>query len=379
MAKKNGNGEGGITRHKKSGLYMARYTVQTPEGPKRKTIYGKKRQDVAGKLAKVLADRADGIVYNDENLTLGEYLDRWLRDLVRGSVRESTFDRDSYLVCAHIKPNLGGVKLKKLTAFDVQGLYRDRMDYGLSASTVNKVHSVLHKALARAVRWSLIPRNVTESVKAPRPAPEEMHPLSAEEARKLVNAARGDRLEALYVLAIHTGMRRGELLGLKWSDVDLENARVSIQRTLTRVDNGKRHALGDPKTKKSRRTVRLTPQAVEVLKSHLERQIREIDALGDHYDDQGLIFTSEARTPINPSNLRQRSFAPLLNEAGLPHIRFHDLRHTCATLLLSTGVHPKFVQELLGHATIAITLDTYSHVLPSMGGQAADAMSEALG
>jgi integrase len=173
-------------------------------------------------------------------------------------------------------------------------------------------------------------------------------------------------------------MRRGELLGLKWSDVDLENGRVSIRRTLTRIDNGKRVALGDPKTNRSRRTVRLTPQATEALREHLERQLTQMDTLGDLYDDQGLVFASEAGTPINPSNLRQRSFAPLLKRAGLPHIRFHDLRHTCATLLLSKGVHPKFVQELLGHASVAITMDTYSHVLPGMGDQTIIAMQSAL-
>jgi integrase len=206
----------------------------------------------------------------------------------------------------------------------------------------------------------------------------EMRPLSAKEARRLLDAAKDDKFEALYVLAVTTGMRRGELLGLKWSDVDLENTRLSIRRTLTRNGNGNYVALGDTKNKKSRRTVRLTPQIVKALRSHLERQLREIEALGDSYDDQGLVFTSEAGTPINPSNLRQRSFAPLLKEAALPHIRFHDLRHTCATLLLSKGVHPTFVQELLGHATIAITLDTYSHVLPSMGDQTARVMQNVL-
>ncbi len=193
-----------------------------------------------------------------------------------------------------------------------------------------------------------------------------------------MEAARGDRLEALYVLAVATGMRRGELLGLKWSDVDLENDGVSIRRTLTRIDNGKRVALGVPKTNRSRRTIRLTLQAVEALRRHLERQLREIEALGDLYRDEGLVFTTEVGTPVNPSNLRQRSLAPLLKKAGLPHIRFHDLRHTCATLLLGKGVHPKFVQELLGHATIAITLDTYSHVMPGMGDQTARAMQDAL-
>lgn len=367
----------GITK-RKDGRYMARYTVHTPGGPKRKLIYGRKYKEVERKLAEARGDAAKGLVYDDGNMTLGEYLSRWLRDSQRGSVRESTFDRDSYLIRVHVQPNLGRIKLVKLTPLEVQGLYRDRLDIGLSSSTVNKIHTVLHKALGQAVRWNLLPRNPIAAVMAPRPVTEEMRPLSAEEARGLLDAARSDRLEALYVLAVTTGMRRGELLGLKWSDIDLENARLSIRRTLTRVDNGKRHTLGDTKNKQSRRTVRLTPQAVDALRSHLEQQLEEIEALGDLYDDHGLVFTSGAGTPINPSNLRNRSFATLLRRAGLPHIRFHDLRHTCATLLLGKGVHPKFVQELLGHATIAITLDTYSHVMPGMGDQTATAMEDVL-
>ena len=364
---------------RKDGRYEGRYTIQTPDGPKRKRVYGRKYKEVQRKLAEAMGDAARGLVFDDENMTVGEYLDRWLSDAVRGSVRESTFDRDSYLVRSHIKPIIGRRKLAKLTALDVQRLYRDRLDSGLSPSTVNKIHTVLHKALSQAVRWELIPRNPTDAVKAPRPVSEEMHPLSAEEARRLLEAAKDVELQALYVLAVHTGMRQGELLGLKWSDVDLENRRLSIQRTLTRINNGKHVTLGDPKTRKSRRTVGLTPQAVDALRRHLARQMADIERLGDSYQDQGLVFSTKVGTPINPSNLRQRSLAPLLKRAGLPHIRFHDLRHTCATLLLGKGVHPKFVQELLGHATIAITLDTYSHVLPSMGDQAATAMQEVLG
>ena len=297
---------------------------------------------------------------------------------MRGTVRESTFSRDKYLVTNHVKPSLGQVKLKNLNALHLQSLYRERLDSGLSASTVQKIHHVLHKGLRQAVRWTLIPRNPADDAKAPAPTPKEMHPLSAHEARKLLKAARGERMEALYVLAVHTGMRRGELLGLKWADVDLENSRVSIRRTLTRADDGKRYTLGDPKNKKSRRTVRLTPQAVEALRRHLTNQMEDIERLGDLYDDQGLVFTTDVGTLINPSNLRQRSFTPLLEHAGLPRITFHDLRHTCASLLFQRNVHPKFVQELLGHASVAITLDTYSHMLPGMGGEAADAIVEAL-
>jgi integrase len=171
-------------------------------------------------------------------------------------------------------------------------------------------------------------------------------------------------------------MRQGELLALSWQDVDMKNGTVSVRRTLTRSSG--RYTLGEPKTKKSRRSIRLTPRAVEALESHLERQLREMGILGDRYEDRGLLFTTSTGGLINPSNLRQRSLARLLKEARLPHIRFHDLRHTCATLLLTQGTHPKYVQDLLGHATIAITLDTYSHVMPGMGDQTARAMQDAL-
>jgi len=237
----------------------------------------------------------------------------------------------------------------------------------------------LHKALAQAVKWSLIPRNPADAVKAPIPSTKEMRPLSAQEARKLLEAACGNRLEALYVLAIHTGMRRGELLGLRWDDIDLDSSSIRVRRTLTRPENGKRFALGKPKTKKSCRTVRLTQRAVEALKRHRARQAEEKLKAGSLYQDQGLVFASVNGGLINPSNLRQRSFASLLKRADLPHITFHDLRHTCASLLFQRNVHPKFVQELLGHASVAITLDTYSHMLPGMGSEAADAMGEAMG
>ena len=370
-----GNGEGTITR-RKDGRWEGRYYVPTENGTKRKMIYGKTQAEVRDKLTKALSNRIDGIVYDDENMAVGEYLDTWLMGSVYGTVRRSTYDRDSYLVNNHIKPVLGGLKLKKLNSAHVQSFYRDRLDAGLSASTVHKIHDILRRGLAQAVKWHLLPRNVADVVKPPRPVPTEMVALSADDTRRLLEAAGEDRLEALYILAIHTGMRQGEMLALRWQDVDMENAVVSVRRTLTR--NGGKVAFGEPKTKKSRRSIRLTPQAVEALRSHLERQLRDMEILGDRYQDQGLVFTTDTGGPINPSNLRQRSLAALLKRAGLRHMRFHDLRHTCATLLLSRGVHPKFVQELLGHATIAITLDTYSHVMPSMGDATAKAMEAAL-
>ena len=178
------------------------------------------------------------------------------------------------------------------------------------------------------------------------------------------------------MLALHTGMRQGELLGLKWDDVDLDNATIRVRRTLTR--HGGKVALGEPKTRESRRTFRLTHKVVEALRSHRTRQLEE-KLRARVYDDSGLVFAGEGGNLINPSNLRNRSFAPLLERADLPQITFHDLRHTCASLLFQKNIHPKFVQELLGHANVSITLDTYSHMLPGMGGEGADAIGEALG
>ncbi len=375
MGKKRGNGEGSVYR-RQDGRWVGQYLVYLPNGPKYRYIYAKTRKAAADKLTKAMADRNSGIVFDDENLTVSNFLDLWLSDCVKDTIRVSTYERYASIVKLHIGPALGRLRLKALTPAHVQGFYRGRLDSGLSPATVQKIHVVLHKALSQAVKWSLIPRNATEAVSAPRPAPKEMRPLSAEEAKKLLEAAGDDQLEALWVLAVHTGMRQGELLALKWTDVDLEAAKVSVRRTLTRESG--HYRLGEPKTKGSRRTVKLTGAATDALRSHLSRQMNEMDRLGDLYWDQGLVFTSGSGAPLNPSNIRNRNLRRLTKNAGLPKIRFHDLRHTCATLLLSKNVHPKIVQEMLGHATVAITLDTYSHVLPGIGDQAAAAMEDAL-
>jgi integrase len=224
----------------------------------------------------------------------------------------------------------------------------------------------------------LIPRNACEAVRPPKVELKEVTPLDQQQAKALLEAASGDRLSALYVLAFHTGMREGELLGLTWEDVDLERGLLRLRHVLVR--EGGKTALGDLKTPKSRRSVRLAGVAADALRDHLERQLIEIGRMGSLYQPGGLVFATESGTLINPSNLRNRSFKPLLRrafgEAG-PDICFHDLRHTCATLLLSQGTHPKLVQKLLGHATIAMTLDTYSHYLPSMGDQTVRAMEAA--
>jgi len=376
---KNGNGEGSIYPHKKNGKkvgYRGAYWVHTAEGPKRRYVTGKTRDEVRDKLIEALGNRAQGLVFDAGTLTVGEYLGRWLKDSVRGTVRVSTYEVTRHMVEPHIIPALGRIKLKDLNPAHVRGFYREKLDSGLSAATVRKMHGALHKALKQAVSDGLIPRNVCEAVKPPKVERNEVTPLDQDQARALLEAVAGDRFEALYVLAIHTGMREGELLHLRWEDVDLERGILRLRRALVR--EGGRTVLGDLKTAKSRRGVRLTSAAAEALRGQLERQMEEMERMGSLYQPGGLVFATESGTLINPSNLRNRSFKPLLKRAGLPDICFHDLRHTCATLLLSQGTHPKLVQELLGHATIAMTLDTYSHFLPSMGDQTVRAMEAAL-
>ena len=375
MARRKGNGEGTIT-YRKDGRWEGRYTVHTGTGPKRKVLYGKTRAEVAEKLTKAMVDRDGGLVFDTNNQTVAEYLARWLNDSVKGSVKPITFESYELLVRVHIVPALGRVKLKNLSPPHLQAFYRNRLDAGLSPVTVRYLHALLHRSLKQALRWNLVHSNVAKAVDPPKIPRKSMHALTPTQARVFLDAAREDRLEAMYVLAIHCGLRQGELLGLRWEDVDLEARTLRVSRTLSRTKDGP--SFTAPKTAKSRRTVQLTNGAIEALKRHSKRQAEEIVSVDTLYQDQSLVFASEIGTPLNRHNVNYRSIKPLLKRAGLPNIRFHDLRHTCATLLLGRGVHPKFVQELLGHATIAITLDTYSHVLPGMGDQTSRAMEDAL-
>jgi integrase len=355
---------------------MARYTVQTPTGRKRKVMYAKSQAEARRKLTEALADRDKGITYDSENLTLEQYLERWLGDSVRGSVKATTYQSYGSLVRFHVCPTLGSTKLSALTPAHVQGLYRQKLDDGLAPKTVKYIHTTLHRALRQAVRWGLVPRNVAAEADPPKVITPEMRPLSPAEARTLLAAAEGNRLEALYVLAVSTGMRQGELLALGWEDVDLEASTVRVRRTLTLAKGGPR--LTEPKTRGSRRSIRLTASAVEALERHRGCQEAERDAAGGNWNDWDLVFCTRRGTPIRRDNLHDKHWKPLLRRAELPDIRFHDLRHTCATLLLTKGVHAKIVSETLGHSSIAITLDTYSHVIPGLGDVAVRAMEEVL-
>jgi integrase len=386
MAKRRGNGEGTIYPHKRNGRkvgYRGAYTVHTASGSKRRYVSGKDREEVRVKLTKAMADRDGGMIFDAGKLTVGEYLDRWLRDSVKGTVKETTYANYAYINRVHLSPALGSIKLKSLTPAHVRGLYREKSRTKLSAATVKKMHVVVYKALAQAVSDGLIPRNAAHGVRTPRvSAPgEEIKPLTSEECTALLESARDERLEALYVLAVHCGMREGELLALRWDDVDLDSAKpaLRVRRTLTRGEDGRGWVVG-ASTKSGRgRRVRLTRRAAAALKDHRKRQLEERMRLAGLWRDTGLVFPNETGSLLNPSNLRNRSFKRIKARSGVrDDLRFHDLRHTCATLLLSEGVNAKVVSEMLGHASIAITLNTYSHVLPDMQDSAADAMETAL-
>jgi integrase len=372
--KQNGNGQGTVyPRKNKQGKVIGyRGSYFAPDG-KRRYVFAKKRSDAERALRQAMTDAERGLVFEPGTVTVEGYLDRWLADSVKGTVRRSTFVQYESVVNRHIAPALGRLKLKSLTPAHVRGLYRNKLDSGLAPRTVQYIHVTLHKALKQAVMDGLIPRNVTEAVKAPQAHRKEIKPLNPTQIKALLSAARGDRLEALYVLAIHTGLRRSEILGLKWTDVDLETGILSVQRSLD-TDG----TFNPPKRNKSRRTVKLTGRAAEALKGHRARQNEERLRLGSLWEDHDLVFPNRVGKPMNADNLYHREFKPLLKRAGLSGFTFHSLRHTCATLLLSKNVNPKIVQEMLGHATISQTMDTYSHVMPGMGDVAASALEEAL-
>lgn len=377
------NGEGTKVYVRKDGRPECKYTVQTVNGPRRKTLTGKRgesKEDLAARLRRILVSREGAILDDPENLSVAEYLERWLDDSVRDNVTHRTESNYRLMVRRHIVPAFGHVKLARLTPARIQGLYRHLQDEGLHA-TARYVHSTLHRALGQAMRWGMVDRNPAALVTPPRQEKSEVTALTREETEKLLRAAResGDRLEALYVLAIHTGMRQGELLGLRWSDIDLRGPEPSLRvaRQLQRARGGGGFVFTSTKTKKGRH-VALGPTVVAALRRHWTGQAQEKLAAGPLYGDQDLVFASLSGTPLEASNMVRRSFKPLLRRAGLPHVRFHDLRHTCATLLFGAGRHPKDVQLLLGHANVSMTLDTYSHAIPGGGALTAAAMERAL-
>ncbi len=371
-----GNGEGSI-RKRKDGRWEARYTVQTPDGAKQKTVYGKTRKEVSEKLTEAMAGRDKGLVFDTGKLTVGEHLERWLDDVVKPSASHRTYSTHAQQARTHVAPTLGRVKLKDLRKAHIDRLYREKLDSGLSPSTVRRVHAVLHKALEEAVKGDLIPRNPAAHANKPKARQEEIEPLDASQAAAFLEAARGDRFEALYVLCLMCGLRQGEALALRWQDVDLEGATLRVNSQLQRVRGGGGLRFSEPKNA-SRRTVGLPQRAASALKSHRKRQLEEKLAAGPLYRDGGLVFASGHGTPLDAQNIVNRHYKPLLSRAGLPPIRFHDLRHSCLSLLAQRGEPIRDLQALAGHATAAFTLQRYTHHYDASAKRTADAMGDIL-
>jgi integrase len=353
---------------------MARITL---EGGVRKTFYAKTRQEAARRLAAAIRDRDTGVPIVGERQTVEQYFSTWLSD-IRPTIRPRSWVRYEELVRLHLLPSLGSTALSRLTAQQLQTLYSAKLAAGFAPATVGRLHAAIRRALGEAARLGLTQRNIAALVRAPRPAGHEMRVLTPSQAQILLSSIVGDPLETLYVLALTTGMRRGELLALHWSEIDLEAGSLQVRWTLQHMAGGI-YVLTPPKTARSRRKIALTTRAIKALHDQKTRQQALREAAQEVWNDEDFVFTNALGHPIRGNHILQRQFAPLLAKAGLPAIRFHDLRHTAATLLLLRGIHPKVVSEMLGHSTISMTLDIYSHVLPDTQRDAVDALNKLLG
>lgn len=368
--KRRAHGEGGLVRRKDGRWAGSFYSV---EG-KRVYVYGSTQQEALEKLRKAQSEQEQGVLATGPKLKLGVYLEQWLEDVKKPELRVSSYVKYKKLIVGYIIPVLGNLQLQKLTPQHVQSFYTKKLKEGLSAKTVHSIHGVLHNALDNAVRWRLVPKNVTDLVTPPRLEKHEVQSLTLEQARTLLAAARGHRLDMLLTLALTTGMRRGELLALRWSDIDLESGMLQVRRT---VDFIARYGYveGEPKTARSRRKIVLPAFVVAMLKQHRKNQLEQRLKVGDDWQDRDLVICGLEGNYLNPRYLL-KLFDKLLAEAGLSHMRFHDLRHSVVTLLLGMGVDPRTIQEFVGHEDITTTLRIYSHVLPSMQQGVADKLSE---
>jgi integrase len=365
-----GRGEGSVYQ-RQDGRWSASLYL---ENGKRKTVYGRTRKEAYEKLQKTLLEQRQGLLATGPKQTVKQYMEYWLEHVHKQSLRLNSYVKVRELLDLHILPALGYLQVQKLTIQHVQAFY-SMLQGKLSASRVRFIHSTLHSALDDAVRTGLVAKNVCDSVTLPRLVKREMQALTPEQARRVVDAAKGSRMEALLLLALTTGMRRGELLGLKWEDLTLEEHNGSLQviRSMTRVA-GYGVVTTEPKTASSKRKIALSPLVIGVLKEHRVRQLERRMRAGAKWTDHDLVFCNIYGNFLQPARL-YILFNRVLADAGVPRIRFHDLRHSAATILLSMGVNIKVVQEILGHSRISMTLDIYSHVLPGMQEEAIQKIS----
>ncbi len=373
--RKRAKGEGTI-RKRSDGLWEARLPIP---GRNPKSFYGKTQAEAIAKRDAAKASLGLGVAFDAESIAFGEYLYRWLETSVKGSVRERTYDRAESNVRVHLVPTLGAVKLSSLTPAHLQGLYYQRLSKGLKPRTVLRIHQTANRALEQAVKWRLISSNPAKDASTPKPQDEEINPLTREQVDALLSAASSEWVgDLLCVVAVLSGLRAGEVYGLRWKDVDFEQSILRVRQQLLHPRSGLK--VGPPKNESSRRAVDVPPQVIEALKKRRIRQAEERLAAGTLWQRQwdGLVFTRPDGAPLDVGDATRRVLRPLLKRAGIPTegIRFHDLRHTFATLNLLNGVHPRVVQQALGHSTIAETMNRYSHVLPSMGKDAARRLGE---
>ena len=333
------------------------------------TIHGNKK-DAQAFLNQVLRDRDLGVFVEPNKKTLNEFLDEWLA-IVKPRVRDVTHHDYMSLLERYVRKPLGEKRLSQIAAMEIQKLYAGMTERGLSPRTVHYTHSVLRGALEQAVGWQLLQRNPAQYVDLPRQQRREMLAFSIEQATHFLEAAKADELYALFLLALTTGMRPGEYLALQWKDVSLEAGALSVRRSLSRGGT-----FEEPKTARSRRAIQLLPTVTKVLRAHRTQQATWRLSQGPAYRNMDLVFASATGGPLSEREV-VRHFKAILKPAGLPDLRLYDLRHTCASLLLAAGENPKVVSERLGHASVTLTLDTYSHVLPGLQ-QAASERLEAL-
>lgn len=368
--KRRANGEGTIYQ-RVDGRYEGKLWALTTAGTlKRVSVYGRTWEECHGQFVDLQARTLKGVPVASVEQKLDQYLEYWLEQVARPSVRPLTYRTYAMYVRRHLKPALGSKKLSKLTARDVRTFVnvkrgdisrsprQAKQGSALSPRTVFHLHAVLRNALDHAVREDLITRNVAKQVRVTAGERVEPEPWSVDEARAFLKAVRDDRWYALYAVALSLGLRRGEALGLRWADVDFDANVLRIRQTLQRQGGVLRTAT--PKTRRSMRTLPLLGGLADVLREHWERQQRE--AADGGWDVTGFVFTTRRGTPIQPDEL-SRQFAATCERAGVRRIRLHELRHTCASLLLAQGVPPRVVMEILGHSGLDMTMNVYGHVM----------------
>lgn len=343
---------------------------------KYKTLRGS-RADAQKALTKMQRELDTGTYVEPTKLTVEAYLERWLETAARPKVRDNTYIGYADTLRRYVVPHVGQQKLDRLTPLEIQGMLGALQAQGLTARTVRTAHMVLSSALKQAVKWRLLPSNPADYVDKPRQQRKEMLALGPAQVARFMEAAALDRWGVLFAFAIATGMRPSEMFALQWDDVDLDTGQVVVRRALTRKVGGGWH-LTPPKTSRSRRTIPLPATVIQQLRGHRKAQLEERLAAGAAYVDNGIVFAGQRGQHLNEKTLGYH-LKQILDRAGLPNrFRVYDLRHTCATLLLAANVNPKIVSERLGHSTVVLTLDTYSHVLPTMQRAAADQLEAML-